>query len=50
MSTIILLFSSLCRQAVVDSNNNVKVFDINGAYASLTLTGSADIDLAVVSI
>ena len=41
--------SSLCRQLVVDSGTNPKEFSIDGLYATVTLTGRSDVDLAVVS-
>ena len=41
--------SSLCRQIVVDDNGDAKWFQFDNAYASLTLRGQIDIDLAIVS-
>lgn len=43
-------YSSLCRQVVVDANGDAKQFDIGGGYASITLRGQIDINVAVVSI
>ena len=42
-------YSSLCRQVVVDGDNKVAEFDIQGEYASITITGHGDIDFALVS-
>ena len=41
--------SSLCRQVVVNENGDAKHFDIDGAYASVTLRGQIDINVAVVN-
>lgn len=46
---IIGIRSSLCRQMVTDVDGKLAVFNIDGAYASLTITGSDDINVAIVS-
>lgn len=41
--------SSLCRQMVTDLDGNVMEFNIDGTYASLTITGRDGIVIAIVS-
>lgn len=45
-----LYFSSLCRQPVLDTNGNVKEFTFDSTRGTLTLTGRAGFDVAVVSL
>lgn len=42
-------YSSLCREVVVDDEDNAKVFTLDGSYATITLTAEGDVDLAIVS-
>ncbi len=50
MFLLLCVASSLCRQYLTDDRGEKMVFQIDGTYASITLTGRSDIDLAIVSI
>ena len=41
--------SSLCRQVVTDDQGNVMVFSVGGTHATITLSGTPDVNVAIVS-
>lgn len=41
--------STLCRQVVTDERGNVMVFKIGGTHATITLSGTPDVNVAIVS-
>ena len=41
--------SSLCRQVVTDESGNVMVFRIGGTHATITISGTPDVNVAIVS-
>ena len=43
-------FSSLCRQVIKNANGEPLIINIDGTYASVTITGQDDIEVAIVSI
>jgi hypothetical protein len=48
--TVLLLYSSLCRQVVTNDEDMLNVLNIDGPYASLTFTATNDANVAIVSV
>ena len=42
------VFSSLCRQVVVDGSRDAKVFEVSGSYITVTVSGQIDVNVALV--
>ena len=45
---VFFFFRSLCRIAVMTSDGDLSVFDLKTGYASVTLQGKQNVNLAVV--